>query len=169
MSRAFVREPDGDAADPDLPDRPLSPHPNYVTSRGLQQLRDELERLQNERRAITDSEALADKQRRKEIERDLRYVVARTASAQLVAPLEGNDQVRIGCRVEVVDDQGERASYGIVGEDEADAQAGLVSWVSPLARALLQAHCGDVVRWQRPDGARELEIVAISTLDLPNA
>ena len=165
MNRAFVREPDGDAADPDLPDRPLSPHPNYVTTRGLRQLREQLARLQSERRSIADSEALAEKQRLKEIDRDLRYVTARVASAQPVAPSAASDQVRIGSRVEVIDADGERSSFGIVGEDEAEASMGLVSWVSPLARALLEAHRGDVVTWERPDGARELEIITISALE----
>ena len=165
MNRAFVREPDGDAADPDLPDRPLSPHPNYVTTRGLRQLREQLTRLQSERRSIADSETLAEKQRLKEIDRDLRYVTTRIAGAKLVAPSTANDQVRIGCRVEVIDTDGERASFGIVGEDEAEARTGLVSWVSPLACALLEAHRGDVVTWERPDGARELEIIAISALE----
>lgn len=168
MSRAFVKEPDGDAADSDLLERPLSTQPNYVTARGLALLRAEQWRLEQQRRALRAEQTLAAGQTRKEIERDLRYVNARLASAQVVERGHHPTDVGIGSRVDVIDEEdGTRSRYGIVGEDEADIAAGLVSWVSPLACAVLGAQVGDVVTWQRPDGARELEVVGIVPLDLP--
>ena len=166
MSRAFVKEPDGDAVEDALPERQISGHPNYVTPRGLALLRDELRRLEHARAALAGDESLAAKQTRKELERELRYVIARVASAQLVERGPEHVEVGIGSAVEVRDEQGVVTRYGIAGEDEADVAQGLVSWVSPLARALLGGRCGDVVTWQRPDGARELEIVSIVPLCL---
>ena len=167
MSRAFVKEPDGDAADSDLPERPLSTQPNYVTPRGLALLRAEQRRLEQQRRALSAEQTPAAGQTRKEIERDLRYVNARLASAQVVERGGHSSAAGIGSLVDVIDEAGTRSRYGIVGEDEADIAAGLVSWVSPLARAVLGAQVGDVVTWHRPDGARELDVVSIMPLDLP--
>lgn len=164
MSRAFVKEPDGDAVEDNLPERQMSGHPNYVTPRGLVLLRDEQRRLEHARAALADDESLAAKQTRKEIERDLRYFNARVASAQLVERGLVHTEVGIGSAVEVMDEQGIVTRYGIAGEDEADVAQGLVSWVSPLACALLGGRCGEVVIWQRPDGVRELEIVSIVPL-----
>jgi transcription elongation GreA/GreB family factor len=164
VSRAFVKEADGEAAEGDLPERPVSPHPNYVTPRGLERLREQHEALEQARRALKDDESLRARQERAELERDLRYVSARIANAQLVAPDPAATRVRIGCQVDVVDEHGRIARYAIVGEDEADAAQGLVSWVSPLARALLGAEVGDVVHWERPDGALELEVTALCAL-----
>ena len=167
MSRAFVKEGDGEAADGDLPERQQSDHPNYVTRRGLERLRAEVRRLDQERRALEGDDSLGVQHLRKEVERDLRYFTARVGSAQLVERDPASRQVGIGATVAVVDDRGTAARYAIVGEDEADVAHGLVSWSSPLARALLGAEVGDAVIWQRPDGARELEITAIEALEPP--
>ena len=164
MSRAFVKEADGDAVEEGLPERQTSGEPNYVTPRGLALLHDEVRRLESARATLAGDETLAAKQTRKEIERDLRYFNARFASAIVVQRGAVHAQVGLGSAVAVMDADGVITRYGIVGEDEADVGRGLVSWVSPLASALRGQGRGARVSWQRPDGARELEILSITPL-----
>ncbi len=164
MSRAFVKEADGDAVDDGLPERQVSGEPNYVTSRGLALLHEQVRQLESARMALAGDETLAAKQTRKEIERDLRYFNARYASAIVIERGVVHEQVGIGSAVQVMDADGVVSHYGIVGEDEADVGRGLVSWVSPLAMALRGQAIGALVTWQRPDGAREIEILSITPL-----
>jgi len=164
VSRAFVKE-DDDAPDAPLPDRPLSEHPNYVTPSGLALLearRDELEasRLELARQAAGGDESARDRLRY--VERDLRYYRRRLETAQPVDPASREaGVVGFGATVTVRDDAGAQSRYAIVGEDEADPDTGLVSWVSPLARELEGARVGDHVVWRRPAGALGLTVVAI--------
>lgn len=164
MSRAFVKESDGDADE--FPERPVPTHANYVTARGLAQLHARAQALARAHEALSadDADDANTKRRRKEVERDQRYVTAQLERAELVITESVNDEqrsVRFGDRVEIEYDNGERRSYRIVGDDEADAAVGDVSWASPLAQALLGARAGDVVVWRRPAGAVEIEIAAI--------
>jgi transcription elongation GreA/GreB family factor len=162
MSRAFVKEADGDAVLEDLPERPVSPHPNYVTPAGLRVLREQVRNLQALRNQLADSEDMADKQRLKSVERDLRYFDERASTAMLVDPVAQKDShVHFGSTVELLNGDGSLSRFTIVGEDEADAAAGKISWVSPLARALLDAEVDDVVTWHRPAGDKELTVVSI--------
>jgi len=103
------------------------------------------------------------KKRLREIDRRLRYLTKRLESAEVVDPRlqENTEQVFFGARVMIVDAEGNESSYQIVGVDEADAGAGLISWISPLARALLKARLGDQVRFHSPAGLRAIEIVEI--------
>lgn len=160
MSRAFVRE-DRPDTEP-LPDLPLSPHPNYVTPRGLDQLRARLHAAQADLARLRAREDRLDRLPERAAERDIRYLEARLASAIPVDPSgQGRAEVAFGLRVTVADAQGREASYEIVGEDEADPAAGLIAPHAPLARALLGARVGDVVEWRRPAGAESLEILRI--------
>lgn len=160
MSRAHVRESDGDVPE-DLPDLPLSPHPNYVTARGLAQLRDRLAEAST-RLAALPSDATDARQARALIERERRWLQARIASAQLVdAPPKDRERAAFGAAVTLVDDAGETMRYRIVGEDEAEPDAGSISWTSPLARAVIGARTGDVVTWTRPAGDRELTLLDV--------
>lgn len=154
MSRAFVKEPDGDDVFDDLPDRPVSPHPNLVTARGLALIEAEIERL---RGALAKARTNADRAAIAAASRDLRYWAARRASAEIVTPVRGNGTVRFGHRVTIERDDGRRQVFRIVGEDEADPAAGLLSYVSPLAGALTGKRVGEVV----PAGQGEAEILAI--------
>lgn len=162
MSRAFVKEPDGDAVRDDTPELPISPHPNKVTPRGLALLRTEQAALQAKRLALRQaSDAMAAATELAQTERRLRYVDRRLASAILIEPsATGPDRVRFGCTVGVATAD-EESDYTIVGEDEAEPEKGRISHVSPLAVALMDAEIGDVVRWQRPRGPLELEILEI--------
>lgn len=168
MSRAFVKESDGDQPGDELPERPQSPHPNYVTAAGLKALERQLEKLQAERRMLHEKTesgdpALLDREHLKTIERDLRYLQERVERAIPIDPAtQPQDRVGFSATVDTVDENGEKRRFIIVGEDEADPKSGKISWVSPLARALTGAKVGDSVPWKRPAGDLSLEIVAIS-------
>lgn len=140
MSIAFVREPEGGEAFEDLPDRPISPHPNFVTPQGLALIEAELERLHAEHAALSPD----DKANLARTSRDLRYWTARRNSAQVIEPTPG-DTVHFGSTVTVEREDGTRLTYHIVGEDEADPAKGSIAYVAPLARALTGKQAGDVV------------------------
>ncbi|MDF9390956.1 MULTISPECIES: GreA/GreB family elongation factor [Methylococcus] len=162
MSRAFVKETDGEERADGAPERPISPHPNYVTPAGLAQLQARVAELSAERQRLLGDESVAAKQQLHRIERELRYYDERVISAIPVDPAgQACDRVHFGATVEVEDEAGHVQRYSIVGEDEADAAHGKISWVSPLARALLNAEVGDMVTWKRPAGDKELHILAI--------
>jgi transcription elongation GreA/GreB family factor len=143
MSRAFVKE--SDAVEP-LPERPVSPHPNYVTAQGLALIDAEIERLSS-----AHAEALS-------LGRDLRYWHLRRASAELIAPPADVSVVHFGARVTIRRDDGRLQTWHIVGEDEADPAKGSLSYVAPVARALNGKKVGDVVE----AGNMQAEIVAIA-------
>lgn len=146
MSVAFTREEDLEATAADLPDRPISPHPNLVTPEGLAQIERELAAARAARAAAqAQGDVTSDCTAMARATRDLRYWSARRASAQLVEPGPSDGTVRFGGRVMIVREDGRRQTWRIVGEDEADPRAGSVSWVSPLAAALLGKRVGDVV------------------------
>lgn len=143
MSRAFVRETDGDPAA--LPERALSTHPNFVTPRGLAAIEARVRELEGERQAARDS---GDTAARARVERDLRYWSARRASARVVGPAAVADRARFGMRVSLQLDTGATHTFRLVGEDEADAAHGLLSWVAPLAQSLLGKAVGEHVPFQ---------------------
>lgn len=163
MSRGFVKEDDLEHAGTDLPERPISEHPNYVTPAGLQQLQAQESVLEKERQQIAPlKDDPVAQQRLAMVERDLRYLQARLESALLVDPAQqSGEQVLFGAKVAVEDENGDRHVFMIVGEDEADIAANKVSWVSPLAKSLLGHKIGDSVTWLRPAGNQTLEITEI--------
>lgn len=154
MSRAFTRESDDDPGA--LPERPVSTHPNLVTAAGLAAIEAQVRGLESERRAVR---AAGDASQRARVERDLRYWTQRLASARVVVPAAAPDRVRFGVRVTLRTAAGEEQSFRLVGEDEADAARGLLSWVSPLAQALLGLGAGDTVRFQ----TGEIEILRLES------
>jgi transcription elongation factor GreB len=165
MSRAFVNEERFEqAGGEELVDRPISVHQNYVTPSGaleLQTLEESLNaELETLKKAVEDTFS---KDKKAELERDLRYVRARLDSALLVDPkAQSHETVLFGATVEVEDAEGAQHTFHIVGEDEADATINKVSWVSPLAKALIGQKIGDNVTWQRPIGNTTLEILNIN-------
>lgn len=163
MSRGFVKEDDLEHAGTDLPERPISEHPNYVTPLGLQQLQQKNAELEQERQQLAPrKEDPVVSQRLGMVERDLRYFEARLESALLVNPAQQlGDSVLFGAYVTAEDENGKSYEFRIVGEDEADIADNKVSWVSPLARALLGHKIGDSVNWKRPAGDLVLEIIAV--------
>lgn len=162
MSRAFVKEPDGDETSGELPELPQSAHPNHVTPAGLAALEARAAALEAERRALLAAgDGLSRRPALARLERELRYVTARIASAIVTQPPECPEAVAFGCLVTVADEAGAERRFRIVGEDEADPGRGKISWVSPLARALDGAQVGDLVTWPKPSGAVELEVLGI--------
>jgi len=154
MSRAFVKESDGAEA-LELPDRPISDHPNLVTAEGLAQMDETLARL---REAHGRVQACGDRSALASIGRDLRYWAARRSSAQPMPALESNGKVQFGSTVTILRDDGRRQTWRIVGDDEAEPAKGTLSYVAPVARALMNKALGDVI----VAGSGEAEIVAIS-------
>lgn len=132
MSRAFVKEQDD--IPEELPKRPVSANPNVVTVRGLRLIDQEIESC---RKALAQGQHAADKAMIARASRDLRYWMQRRSSAQLVEAHAGADTVGFGMRVTIIRDDGRKQVYAIVGEDEADPAKGLLSYTSPLARALM--------------------------------
>lgn len=162
MSRAFVKESAEDLASAELPERPLSAAPNYVTAPGLEALRARLKELLAERAQLAAAADAMAAQRLLEVRRDIRYFSAQIDRAQLVdAHDQPRDQVRFGSCVTIRDEHGKAHAFRLVGDDEADVAAGRISWASPLAKAMLGARVGDTVKWPRPSGAADVEIVAI--------
>jgi len=167
MSKAFTRESDDI---PDLPRLPseISPLPpgakNYLTPDGARRLSEELERLvQVERPRIA---ASASEQGRKSQLQNLDYRIRRleqsVQTAEVVSPPAGpENRVRFGAAVTARDRHGVETRYRIVGVDEVDLDRGWVSWLSPVAKALLKGQLGERVRVNFPSGPEELEIVSI--------
>lgn len=164
MSRAFVKEPDGDLVPDELPELPQQPVPNYVTPEGLAALKAWRERLQAELDGLDPNpEDIVDRSKRAHVARDLRFVDGRIEHAVVVDPAgQPADEVAFGATVVVAGEDGKKQTWRIVGENESDTDKGLVSWISPLARALVGARVGDVVTWPRPAGDLELEVLKIS-------
>jgi transcription elongation GreA/GreB family factor len=153
MSVAFVREKEGGEAFEELPDRPISPHANFVTKEGLAQIEAEVARLESENARLDPS----DKAETSRVSRDLRYWTSRKNSAQLVEKVEG-DTVHFGSTVTVVREDDTKQVFHIVGEDEADPTKGSISYVAPLARAITGKSVGDTVEVN----GQEVEILKVS-------
>jgi transcription elongation GreA/GreB family factor len=139
MSRAFVKDADGVEQ---LPDRPVSGHPNEVTRDGLRQIESALTAAQE---AYAASQVVGDREGLASSGRDLRYWTARRSTAVVAPEPEDNSVVRFGHTVTIVRDDGREQAFRIVGEDEADPARGTISHASPLARALFGKGVGDVV------------------------
>ncbi len=165
MSRAFVNEDAGNDR-PDLPELPVPPGPNIVTPRGLATLQARIVQRQADLAALKSRTERLDKLPEAAAERDLRWLEARLKAAVVIDPA-GYDltEVAFGLAVTVAADTGQETTYQIVGEDEADAPRHRIAPNSPLARALLGAHVGDVVTWKRPSGSVELEVIRITHAD----
>lgn len=159
MSVAFTREESAQtAAEVDLPDRPVSPHPNLVTASGLEALTNALAAGRVAHDAAQRIEDAAERRRALAVaSRDTRYFTERLRSAHLVPAPPDSGAVAFGHRVTFRRDDGRRQSFRIVGEDEADPRNGSISYVSPVARALIGKTAGDVVL----AGDHEIEILAI--------
>ncbi len=160
MSSAFVKEGDGESSE-QLPERPISAIPNYVTHSGLALLRAEVERLGEARRVVAKDRNDPTKVRKlKEVERDLRYYETRLETAKLVDHSDKrNDEIRFGSTVDVAGDAAK--TYRIVGEDEADPEKGLLCWASPLADTLLGSKVGEKIVWKKRSGDELLLVTAV--------
>ncbi|WP_353218414.1 transcription elongation factor GreA [Sandarakinorhabdus sp.] len=159
MSVAFTKESDAEAVAADLPDRPIPAHANLVTPAGLAQIDAALTRARAAYAAAQAGDAIsADRTAMARATRDLRYWSARRASAQCIESRPDNHSVVFGSRVTFEREDGRVQTYAIVGDDEADPAQGSVSYVSPLARAMIGKSVGDVVML----AGQAAEVTAIS-------
>lgn len=158
MSVAFTKEEDYESTAANLPDRPVSPHPNLVTPEGLALIDAELAQARAAMAAAkSGGDVSADRTAMARATRDLRYWSSRRATAQLVERGEDDGTVRLGDSVTFEREDGRRQTFRIVGEDEADPAKGSVSWISPLGQALLGKAVGD----EAVVAGSPVEIVAI--------
>jgi transcription elongation GreA/GreB family factor len=158
MAVAFTREEDYEAQAANLPDRPVSAHPNLVTASGLASIEEELASARSAYAAAQAEGGIsADRTAMARATRDLRYWAARRGSAQLTEPELEAGKVQFGRTVSVEREDGRAQTFRIVGEDEADPARGTISYASPLARGLLGKAEGDVATI---NGA-EVEIVSV--------
>jgi transcription elongation factor GreB len=186
MSKAFTKEPDGDVEDigEDVGEEDAGPDPlprgtkNYMTPAGFRAMQDELKQLRREERPKVvevvswaagngdrseNGDYIYGKKRLREIDRRIRFITKRLENAEVVEPrLQTNrEQVFFGAIVTYADEDDTEHTIRIVGVDEADLERGAVSWVSPIARALLKAREGDLVEVRTPQGPRPIEVVEI--------
>lgn len=158
MSVAFTKESDSEAVAANQPDRPISAHPNLVTASGLAAIDAALGQARTEYDAArADGDIAADRTAMAQATRELRYWSARRASAQLVEA-DDHDIVQFGATVTIERSDGRRQVWRITGEDEADPAEGRVSYVSPLARALIGKRVGDSAQF----AGQDVELVAIA-------
>jgi transcription elongation GreA/GreB family factor len=158
MSRAFVKEQDDADALEELPERPVSTHPNAVTPHGLRLIDEEIEKLRKE---LAHAQHVADRNLIARASRDLRYWTQRRATAQLIEPPKQPEKAAFGVKVTIKRDDGRTQTFAIVGEDEADFAKGLIAYTAPIARALIGAGVGDEV--DIPGG--EAEIISLEPVD----
>ena len=180
MSKAFTREPsiDNDDDEAGLPPIPAGGK-NYITPQGYARMRTELLTLIDDERPTVveivhwaasngdrseNGDYIYGKKRLREIDRRIRFLTKRMELASVTDPAVhfGSDQVFFGATVTYEDDQGIAKTITILGIDEADSLNGQVSWVSPIARALLKSRVGDVVRLQTPVGMQDIEVIQVS-------
>jgi transcription elongation factor GreB len=179
MSKAFTRETDADGDEPDelLPEVPAGSK-NYITPQGYAHLRAELLQLIDEERPkivevvhwaasngdrSENGDYIYGKKRLREIDRRIRFLTKRLELAEISDPAvhHGHDQVFFGATVRYVEESGHERTITIMGIDEADSAKAQVSWISPIARALLKSSAGDVVKLVTPLGAQEIEVLEV--------
>lgn len=181
MNKAFVKEQDGDSDDDEMPEAsaalPAGTR-NYLTPSGYAALREELAHLMTEERPAMvqivswaasngdrseNGDYLYGKKRLREIDRRMRFLTKRLELAEVVDPsLQPNkDQVFFGATVTYADKSGDEHTITIVGVDEAEPLNGKISWISPVARALIKAHEGDTVTLRTPGGVEELDVLEV--------
>ena len=180
MNKAFTRETSSEDED----DESLAPAlptgtKNYMTPQGYDRMRSELLQLiDDERPKVVETvhwaasngdrsengDYIYGKKRLREIDRRIRFLTKRLELASVSDPSvhHGNDQIFFGATVTYEDLQGQATTVTILGIDEADSLKGQVSWVSPIARALLKSRVGDVVKLQTPKGVQDIEVVQVS-------
>jgi transcription elongation factor GreB len=179
MSKAFTRESEGDDEQDGLQPDEVPVAKNYITPQGYARLRAELMQLiDHERPQVVEvvhwaasngdrsenGDYIYGKKRLREIDRRIRFLTKRLEVAEVTDPSvhHGRDQVFFGATVTYAEESGQERTVTILGIDEADSAQGQVSWISPIARALLKAREGDVVKLATPLGTQDIEVLAVS-------
>lgn len=179
------QNPAADDDDEDAGAPPIPPGtPNYITPQGHARLKEEALRLLDRERPelvkviawaasngdrSENADYIYGKRRLREIDRRIRFLTKRLENTVIVDPAarEATDQVFFGATVTLMDENGKEATYSIVGIDEADVSRGRISWISPLARALVKRHEGDQITFKAPGGDQVLDIVRVEYRELP--
>ena len=162
MSRAFVKENDLEHAGIDVPERPISPEKNYVTPNGLKELENNILLLEQEKNKLSNTSDYSNKQKKSQLERDLRYFIKRLESAILVNPDDQDkNKVLFSAFVRVENELGEISKFQIVGEDESNIKLNKIAYTSPLAKSLIGSKKDDKILWHKPSGSEYLTIVNI--------
>jgi transcription elongation factor GreB len=184
MSKAFTRDGDENNTEVDTEvDASIPGGKNYITPAGAERLRAELKKLRYEERPeVTKTVAWAagngdrsengdylyGKKRLREIDKRMRFLAKRLEAAEVVDPLVINvEYVQFGATVSLRFEDDSEKTYSIVGVDEVDVNRGRISWMSPLARALLKAKAGDYITFHSPKGEQEVEVLAVVYKELP--
>jgi len=163
MSRAFIKENDLEHAGIDIPEKSVSPEINYVTPNGLQILQNEAAQLESDRAQLIGDDTPSSKQKKMRIEREIRYYFSRIDSAIVIYPhQQPSNTVLFSSKVDVMDSNNNSHTFEIVGEDEADIKLKKISYISPLAKALIGAKLDDEVKWEKPSGDEYLIINKIT-------
>lgn len=182
MSKAFVKESESEEEAPDEPQALPAGVKNYITPNGFQRLQDELRNLTRvERPKVVEvvswaagngdrsenGDYIYGKRRLREIDRRIRFLTKRLEAAEVVDPQRqtNREQVFFGATVTYANGRGEEHTVEIVGIDEADMAVGRVSWIAPIARALLKARAGDTVELRTPAGPESIEVLAVRYRD----
>jgi transcription elongation factor GreB len=184
MSKAFTRDGDENNTEVDTEvDAAVPGGKNYITPAGAERLRQELKKLRYEERPeVTkvvswaagngdrseNGDYLYGKKRLREIDKRMRFLAKRLEAAEVVDPLAIQvEYVQFGATVRLRLEDDSVKTYSIVGVDEVDVGRGRISWMSPLARALLKAKAGDFVTFQSPKGEQEVEVISVEYKNLP--
>lgn len=183
MSKAFTKENDEAEDEPDDIDSSVPGGKNYITPQGLDKLRSELKKLlDTERPEVVrivswaasngdrseNGDYIYGKRRLREIDRRLRFLTKRIELAEVVDPEQKKSStISFGATVLLLDENQKKKKYSIVGVDETDVSNGRISWVSPMAKALLQSKVGDIVTLRTPKGEEELEVLEVRYERLP--
>ena len=190
MSKAFTKEGDGENLELDLDSRDDESSPdvllgrkNYITPQGAERLRAELKTLLNDERPelvkviqwaasngdrSENADYIYGKRRLREIDRRIRFLSKRLEIAEIIDPLAQNsDKILFGGTVTIIDESGTQKTFSIVGVDEINIKLGLISWVSPVGKALLQAKSGDTVTIHTPKGDEDWEIKKVEYKPIP--
>ncbi len=179
MNKAFTRETDGGDEPDEVAADALPVAKNYMTPQGYARMRAELMQLIDQERPQVvevvhwaasngdrseNGDYIYGKKRLREIDRRIRFLTRRLEVAEVTDPSvhHGGDQVFFGASVTYADESGRERTVTILGIDEADSAQGQVSWISPIARALLKARVGDVVKLTTPLGTQEIEVLRVS-------
>lgn len=191
MSKAFTKEGNGEdleldlnAKEDDSPNDPLAGKKNYITPQGAEKLRTELKHLLNDERPelvkviqwaasngdrSENADYIYGKRRLREIDRRIRFLSKRLELAEIIDPLnQHSDKILFGATVTVLDEAGNTKRFSIVGVDETNVKDGLISWVSPVGKALLQAKKGDTVTIRSPKGEEDWEIQTVEYKAIPS-
>jgi transcription elongation factor GreB len=182
MSKAFVKEDDGQEEEDNEPSAAIPGGKNYITPHGLRKLRDELNQLLDVARPEVvrivswaasngdrseNGDYIYGKRRLREIDKRIRFLNKRIEIAEPVDPLEKSGEVVLfGATVTVENEDGQKKKFSIVGIDETDVARGRISWISPIGKALLQARKGEVVTVRTPKGEEDYEILDVKYEEL---